>query len=152
MQRTHESIRSYIQRWTNLKNLTQDISEEIAIDAFQHGVHRRELKEELGRARPRTINQLGLGLSLPWHGRPMWGCLAPRGKVAPKYRTFQNLSDPSGTFYDLSYMFRKPPNTPEINPDTFSVIRDFLTLSDTTLECSFSLILIHNPSDMTLNH
>jgi len=58
MQRNNESIRSYIQRWTNIKNSAEDISEEIAIDAFRHGVLRRELREELGRSKPRTIKHL----------------------------------------------------------------------------------------------
>lgn len=39
-QRSGESIRSYIQRWTILKNTTEDISEERAIDAFNTGLRR----------------------------------------------------------------------------------------------------------------
>jgi hypothetical protein len=54
-QRSGESIRSYIQRWTILKNTAEDISEERAIDAFNTGLRRRDLKEELRRVKPKTI-------------------------------------------------------------------------------------------------
>ena len=38
IQRHNEPVRSYIQRWTTLKNSAEDISEERAIDAFTNGV------------------------------------------------------------------------------------------------------------------
>ena len=48
-----EPLRSYIQRWTLLRN-TMDgaTSEERVMDAFMHGVYRRDLREEfeIGRA------------------------------------------------------------------------------------------------------
>lgn len=54
-QRSGESIRSYIQWWTILENTGEDISEERAIDAFNAGLRMRELKEELGNTKPKTI-------------------------------------------------------------------------------------------------
>src|SRR3954462_11289622 len=45
-QRTGESIRSYILRWSNTKNSASHISEERAIDAFRDGVKRQDFKEE----------------------------------------------------------------------------------------------------------
>lgn len=47
-QGTRESLRSYIQRWTILKNSAEDISNESAIDAFRRGLQRITFKEQLG--------------------------------------------------------------------------------------------------------
>ena len=57
-QRSSESLRSFIGRWNNLKNATEGLSEERAIDAFKDGIRRRELKEELGRVKPKSISDL----------------------------------------------------------------------------------------------
>src|SRR3954463_1559089 len=57
-QRTGESIRSDILRWSNTKNSAAHISEERAIDAFKDGVKRPDFKEELGRVKPKTLDQL----------------------------------------------------------------------------------------------
>src|SRR3954466_6112093 len=57
-QRTGESIRSYILRWSNTKNSAAHISEERAIDAFRDGVKRPDFKEELGRVKPKTLDHL----------------------------------------------------------------------------------------------
>src|SRR3954467_10798895 len=57
-QRTGESIRSYILRWSNTKNSAAHISEERAIDAFRDGVKRQDFKEELGRVKPKTLDHL----------------------------------------------------------------------------------------------
>src|SRR3954468_21231550 len=57
-QRTGESIRSYILRWSNTKNSAEHISEERAIDAFKDGVKRQDFKEELGRIKPKTLDHL----------------------------------------------------------------------------------------------
>lgn len=57
-QSSSKSIRSYIQRWTILRNTAEDISEEKAIDPFNTGLRRRDLKEELGFVKPKTIAQL----------------------------------------------------------------------------------------------
>src|SRR3954468_2731226 len=53
-----ESIRSYILRWSNTKNSAVHISEERAIDAFKDGVKRQDIKEELGRVKPKTLDHL----------------------------------------------------------------------------------------------
>jgi hypothetical protein len=57
-QRRDETVRSYIQRWSVIKNSTEDISDERAIDAFSAGLHRSDLVEEIGRIKPRTISEL----------------------------------------------------------------------------------------------
>jgi hypothetical protein len=55
MQRKDETLRSYIQRWSVIKNSAEDISDERAIDAFSAGLHRLDLMEEVGRTKPRTV-------------------------------------------------------------------------------------------------
>jgi hypothetical protein len=58
MQRKGETLRSYIQRWSVIKNSAEDVSDERAIDAFSAGLHRSDLVEEIGRTRPRTVADL----------------------------------------------------------------------------------------------
>src|SRR4051812_8154704 len=57
-QQTGESIRSYILRWSNIKNSTTHIAEERTIDAFKDGVKRPDFKDELGRVKPKTLDHL----------------------------------------------------------------------------------------------
>jgi hypothetical protein len=58
VQRRDETLRSYIQRWSIIKNLAEDVSDERAIDAFSSGLHHSDLVEEIGRTRPRTVSEL----------------------------------------------------------------------------------------------
>jgi hypothetical protein len=58
MQRKDETLRSYIQRWSIIKNSVEDVSDERAVDAFSAGLRRSDLVEELGRTRPRTVSEL----------------------------------------------------------------------------------------------
>jgi hypothetical protein len=58
VQRTGENLRSYISRWISLRNTTENISPERAIDAFRDGLFRRDFKEELGRCKPKTVDHL----------------------------------------------------------------------------------------------
>jgi hypothetical protein len=58
MQRKGETLRSYIQRWSIIKNSAEDVSDERAIDAFTAGLRRSDLVEEIGRARPTTVAEL----------------------------------------------------------------------------------------------
>jgi hypothetical protein len=58
VQRKGETLRSYIQRWTIIKNSAEDVSDERAIDAFLAGLHRSDLVEEIGRTRPTTVAEL----------------------------------------------------------------------------------------------
>jgi hypothetical protein len=58
MQRKDETPRSYIQRWSVIKNSTEDVSDERAIDAFSTGLHHLDLVEEVGRTKPRTVSEL----------------------------------------------------------------------------------------------
>jgi hypothetical protein len=58
MQRKGKSLRSYIQRWSIIKNSAEDISDEQAVDAFSASLRRSDLVEELGRTRPKTVSEL----------------------------------------------------------------------------------------------
>jgi hypothetical protein len=49
---------SYIQQWSIIKNSTEDVSDERAVDVFSAGFHRLDLVEELGRTRPKTVSEL----------------------------------------------------------------------------------------------
>jgi hypothetical protein len=51
-------MRSYIQRWSVIKNSAEDVSDERAIDAFSVGLRRSDLVEEVGRTKPRTVSEL----------------------------------------------------------------------------------------------
>jgi hypothetical protein len=58
VQKKDETLRSYIQRWSVIKNSAEDVSDERAIDAFSAGLCRSDLMEEIGRIRPRTLSEL----------------------------------------------------------------------------------------------
>jgi hypothetical protein len=58
VQRRDETLCSYIQCWSVIKNSAEDISDERAIDAFSAGLHRSDLVEEVGRIKPRTVSEL----------------------------------------------------------------------------------------------
>jgi aldehyde:ferredoxin oxidoreductase len=58
VQRKDETLRSYIQRWSIIKNSAKDVSDERAVDAFSAGLRRSDLVEELGRAKPKTVSEL----------------------------------------------------------------------------------------------
>jgi hypothetical protein len=53
-----ETLRSYIQCWSVIKNSAEDISDERATDAFSARLHRSDLVEEIGRIKPRTVSEL----------------------------------------------------------------------------------------------
>jgi hypothetical protein len=58
VQRKDETLRSYIQCWSVIKNSAEDISDERAIDAFWAGLHPSDLMEEIGITKPRTVAEL----------------------------------------------------------------------------------------------
>jgi hypothetical protein len=58
VQRKCETLRSYIQRWSVIKNSAEDVSDERAIDAFSAGLRRSDLVKEIGRTRPTTVAKL----------------------------------------------------------------------------------------------
>jgi hypothetical protein len=58
VQKKDETLRSYIQRWSVIKNSAEDISDERAIDAFLAGLRCSDLVEEVGRTKPRTVYEL----------------------------------------------------------------------------------------------
>jgi hypothetical protein len=58
MQESGETLRSYIKRWSIIKNSAENIFEERAVDSFAFGLCRSDLVEELGRVKPRTVLEL----------------------------------------------------------------------------------------------
>jgi hypothetical protein len=58
VQKRGETIRSYIQRWSVIKNSAEDVSDERAIDAFSASLRRSDLVEEIGRTKPMTVSEL----------------------------------------------------------------------------------------------
>jgi hypothetical protein len=58
VQRKGETLHSYIQRWSVIKNSAEDVSDERAIDAFSVGLRCSDLVEEIGRTRPTTVAEL----------------------------------------------------------------------------------------------
>jgi hypothetical protein len=58
VQQKGETLRSYIQRWSVIKNSAEDVSDERAIDSFSSGLHHSYLVEEIGRTMPRTMSEL----------------------------------------------------------------------------------------------
>jgi hypothetical protein len=58
VQKKDETLCSYIQCWSVIKNSAEDVSDERAIDAFSAGLRRSDLVEEIGRAKPRTVSAL----------------------------------------------------------------------------------------------
>jgi hypothetical protein len=53
-----ETLCSYIQRWSVIKNSAEDVSDERAIDAFSAGLRHSDLVEEIGRVKPGTVSEL----------------------------------------------------------------------------------------------
>jgi hypothetical protein len=58
VQQHNETLRSYIQRWSIIKNSAVEVSDERAIDAFTLGLRRGDLVEEMGRIKPKTVPDL----------------------------------------------------------------------------------------------
>jgi hypothetical protein len=57
-QKSKESMRTYIGRFTKLLNIAKDVFNDRAIDAFSDGIRRESYIEELGRKKPKTITNL----------------------------------------------------------------------------------------------
>jgi hypothetical protein len=58
VQQRGETLRAYIQRWSIIKNLAVEVSDERAIDAFTVGLQRGDLVEEMGRIKPKIVSDL----------------------------------------------------------------------------------------------
>jgi hypothetical protein len=58
VQQRDETLWAYIQRWSLIKNSAVEVSDERAIDAFVIGLRRRDLVEEMGRIKPKTVSEL----------------------------------------------------------------------------------------------
>jgi hypothetical protein len=52
------TLRAYIQRWSIIKNLVVEISDERAIDTFTLGLRQGDLVEEMGRLKLKTVSDL----------------------------------------------------------------------------------------------
>jgi hypothetical protein len=57
-QKSRETLCSYIQRWSIIKNSAEDVSDKRAIDAFTQGLRRSYLVEEMGRIKPKIVAEL----------------------------------------------------------------------------------------------
>jgi hypothetical protein len=58
VQRSGESLRSYIQRWSIIKNLAEDVSDERPVDAFISELRRLEFVKEMGHLKPKKVLEL----------------------------------------------------------------------------------------------
>jgi hypothetical protein len=54
-QKSNESLRLYIQRWSIIKNSAEDVSHKRAIGAFTIELHRADFVKEMGRIKPETV-------------------------------------------------------------------------------------------------
>jgi hypothetical protein len=58
VQQRGETLRTYIQRWSLIKNSAVEVSDERAIDAFIIGLQQGDLVEEMGRIKPKIVSDL----------------------------------------------------------------------------------------------
>jgi hypothetical protein len=58
IQKHSKSLRSYIRRWSVIKNSTENVSDEQAIDDFINGLRYQDFIEEMGRSNPTTVSAL----------------------------------------------------------------------------------------------
>jgi hypothetical protein len=58
VQQRRETLRTYIQRWSLIKNSAVEVSDKREIDAFIIGLRRGDLVEEMGRIKPKTVSDL----------------------------------------------------------------------------------------------
>ena len=56
-QRRGESLHTFIARWTLLRSSIGVVSEDRAVEAFERGVWRQDLKEAFGRIQPSTMTE-----------------------------------------------------------------------------------------------
>jgi hypothetical protein len=57
-QKYNESLCSYIQRWSIIKNSAEDVSNERAIYAFIVGLRHLDFVEYMGHIKPKTVSEL----------------------------------------------------------------------------------------------
>jgi hypothetical protein len=58
VQQRNETLRSYIQRWSIIKNSVVEVSNERAINAFTLGLRRGDLVKEMDRIKPKIVSDL----------------------------------------------------------------------------------------------
>jgi hypothetical protein len=56
VQQRDETLQAYIQRWSLIKKSTVEVSDERAIDTFIIELRRRDLVEEMGKIKPKTVS------------------------------------------------------------------------------------------------
>ena len=57
-QKSNETLRDYIQRWTTLHHTVENVSEHQAVCAFKEGVRNRELNLKLGRIGDMSLSRM----------------------------------------------------------------------------------------------
>jgi hypothetical protein len=94
VQKKGETLRSYIQHWSVIKNSAEDVSDERAIDAFSAGLRRPDLVEEIGRIRPRTVSELIEVANIFADGEDVYnnkrGCSPEVDKTSRQRRRYRN--------------------------------------------------------------
>jgi hypothetical protein len=58
MQKNGESLRSYIQHWSVIKNSAEDVSDERAVNTFITRLRHPEFVKEMGRLKPKKVSEL----------------------------------------------------------------------------------------------
>jgi hypothetical protein len=58
VEQCEETLRAYIQRWSLIKNSPVEVLDERAIDTFIIELRQRDLVEEMGRIKPKTVSDL----------------------------------------------------------------------------------------------
>jgi hypothetical protein len=94
VQQKGETLRSYIQRWSVIKNSAEDISDERATYAFSSGLRRTDLVEKIGRARPKTVSELIETVNRFTDGEDAYnnkrGCSPEVDKTSRQMRRYRN--------------------------------------------------------------
>jgi hypothetical protein len=77
-QKHNESLRSYVQRWSIIKNSAVDVSDKRALDAFTVGLWRANLVKEMIRIKPKKVAELmNVANRFADCGDPAYHCITP---------------------------------------------------------------------------
>jgi hypothetical protein len=105
MQKSGESLLSYIQCWSIIKNSEEDVSEERAIDAFVLRLRRSDFVEEMDRTKLRTVSELMDVANRFAHGEDTYHnkrATSPEDDRPHRYRSQRRSSHN----YDRDFYFR----------------------------------------------
>jgi hypothetical protein len=89
VQQKGETLRSYIQRWSVIKNSAEDVSDERVIDAFSSGLRHADQVEEIERTRPRTVSEL-METANKFADNNKRGCSPEVDKTSRQRRRYRN--------------------------------------------------------------